>query len=230
MVEAIKTVAAATSVTPIVTAQQAVTPQTLASILKDKGSRSSFVTFTAEYPMDNPGKMTKKNNPFIGQGIRKISRTQVTVNWSSTQDKVEKRGGEFSGKGNWMQAVLIGNKVTPLAVHKDDIKTTVVLGLPDKLANRRAVVQDGLLIYTAQKPRFYLRYEVLRESGTKSRDKRKMRSTSHYVAPNGSVIGKKRIEPFLPKKQPRKDETDIQVTALENLTELRIDGTSFKII
>jgi len=217
-------------VIPATAPQQVVSPQVLASVLKDKGGSSSILAFSARYPMDDKGKMLKTGNPYVGRGIVKIARTQATVNWNSSQDKTEGRGGEFSGKGNHSQVVIVGGKVTPLSVHKADIETTLPEGKDDKIANRVAVIKDGVLICTAPKPRFYLRYEIVRAPGKGERADRQMMSESFYQAPDGTLIADEDIKPFLPKSKPRTDKTDIQTTKLENITELRVDGTVFKII
>jgi len=284
-------------VIPAIAPQQVLSPQVLASVLKDKGGASSILAFSARYPMDDKGKMLKRGNPFVGRGIVKIARTQATVNWSSSEKKTEGRGGEFSGTGNHNQAVMIGAQVTPLSVHKEDIETYLPAEVPvevrvgkrvryenndwvvtqsaemgvveitkklkkdeklgfisissrkkadddkvsvsvlvsrlqyvDCIANRHAVVRDGVLVYTAPKPRFYLRYEIVRAPGKGERADRQMRSESFYQAPDGTLIADEDIKPFLPKPKPRTDKTDIQTTKLENITELRVDGTVFKII
>jgi|TARA_Y100000310_G_scaffold243112_1_gene247516 hypothetical protein len=276
--------------------QQVVSPQVLASVLKNKGGSSSILAFSARYPMDDKGKMLKRGNPYAGRGIVKIARTQATVNWSSSEKKTEGRGGEFSGTGNHNQAVMIGNQVTPLSVHKEDIETYLPAEVPDDvrvgkrvryedhdwivsqsadmgadgqkhpvveitrklkkeekeidddrvsvsmlvsvtrlryvdcIANHHAVIRDGVLVYTAPKPRFYLRYEIVRAPGKGERADRQMRSESFYQGADGTLIADEDIKPFLPKPKPRTDKTDIQTTKLENITELRIDGTVFKII
>lgn len=224
-----------TVVTPTqpVPAQQVVSGQTLASILKDKGGQSSFLSFKAEYPMDNKGKMVVKHrvdktpNPFLGKGVIKVAKTQATVNWKSTEEKVENREGEFSGKGNYQQAVLIGGKVTPLATHKADIETTPADG---PVADRVAVVKDGVLNFIVDHPRFYLRCEFVRDGGEGDRADRKMRSESHYQYPDGTLIEKEDIEPYLSAPKTRTDNTDIQMPSLNHITELKIDGEVFKVI
>jgi len=217
-------------------AQQVVSGQTLASILKDKGGRLSFLSFEAKYPMDNKGKMVVKHrvdktpNPFLGKGVVKVAKTQATVNWKSTEEKVENREGEFSGKGNYQQVVLVGGKVTPLATHKEDIETTLPDGEEDKIANRVAVVKDGVLNFTTDHPRFYLRCEFVRAGGEGDRADRKMRSESHYQYPDGTLIEEEDIEPYLGAPKTRTDNTDIQMPSLNHITALKIDGETFKVI
>tara|TARA_Y100000034_G_C6811339_1_gene364623 strand:- start:132 stop:842 length:711 start_codon:yes stop_codon:yes gene_type:complete len=218
--------------------RQNVTPSTLASILKDKGDVHSFVVFDAKYDMlvtDKRGqlsKMKKRGNPFLSKGLWKYATTQVTVNWKSSQEKTESRGGEWSGRGTWHTVVIIGGKVTPLSVHKDDIETF----LPDdaerdNIFARRAVVKDGLLVYKTEHPQFYLRYEVVRgaKKDATCRAERPMRSKSVYQLSDNTFVDKKEVEPWL-KPKSRKDETDIQVTCLSNLLYLQIDGQVFDII
>jgi len=217
---------------PAVPVQQ-VTPEALASILKDKGGRSSFLTFDAVYDMtemdarNQPKKMKKTGNPFLASGLEKHATTQVTVNWASSQEKSEKRGGDFSGAGTWFTAVIVGGKVTPLAVHKADIETEPADG---PLAKRRAIVVNGGLVYKPNAKLFYLRYEIVRAPGDQPRQERTMRSTSHYQLPNGDKVDKSMVEPFLKSRGNREDETDIQVACLSNVTMLRIDGQVFDII
>jgi hypothetical protein len=218
---------------------QTVKADTLASILKDKGGTPSFLSFDSVQDMaelDNKGqpkRMKKTGNPFLASGLLKFSKTQATVNWSDTKKKTESRGGEFSGKGSWHTVVIIGGEVTPLSVHKGDIETY----LPDdaekdSISNRRAVVKNGSLVYTAEKPRFYLRYEIVRghKADSTSRADRPMRSESHYQTPEGVLVDKTEVEPHLKKRSPRIDETDIQVTCIGNIEGLRIDGERFEII
>ncbi|MAE81281.1 MAG: hypothetical protein CMB80_01005 [Flammeovirgaceae bacterium] len=235
MATATKTSTVTTVPVTVVPAQQVVTGQTLASILKDKGGASSFISFEAVYSMDDKGKMLVKDkaknpNPYKGQGVVKIAKTQATVNWASSEEKTLKRGGEWSGKGTWHQVVLIEGKVTPICVHKADIETELPDELSDSLNNRKAVVNEhGSLNYTAKNPRFYLRYEVVRKPGDGVRAERSMSSESEYFDAEDNIVPKEDIEPFLPVKT-RKDETDIQVTALGNLRNLKIDGVQFNII
>ena len=219
------TVVPTVTVVPPVERTISVTPQILASILKDKGGASSFVSFLADYDMNAKGKMLKgkagNRNPFLGKNLRKIAKTQATVNWASSQKKTEDRGGEFSGKGSWHTAVIIDGKPTPLSTHKADIKTD---------ENGKAVLnENGNLIYVVDSPRFYLRYETVRAAGDGARADRTMRSDSHYEV-DGVVVDKSEIEPWLPARSERKDETDIQVACLSNLTEIRIDGDAITIV
>tara|TARA_Y100000034_G_scaffold105973_1_gene134321 strand:+ start:390 stop:1088 length:699 start_codon:yes stop_codon:yes gene_type:complete len=228
------------STTPQVTVVQvpavertiALTPKILANHLKELGSASSFIGFSADYDLDtmmNKGRASNRN-PHYGKGYRKASTTQASVNWASSQKKTEDRGGVFSGKGSWHTVVMIDGKVTPLSVHKADVLCEDV-PTDDGKTKKVAIVSDnGNLTYTAESPRFYLRYEVKRDGGDGARSERRMRSTSEYRKADGTVVDKATIEPWLKSRGPRKDETDIQLTALGNLTALQIDGDKITVI
>tara|TARA_Y100000034_G_scaffold1017_1_gene1297 strand:+ start:11818 stop:12528 length:711 start_codon:yes stop_codon:yes gene_type:complete len=226
---------AATAVEIVPPAVQVVNTEEFGLALLDMGNAKPFMSFDANYDMDEldskgqPKKMKKTGNYLLGKGLRKFATTQMTANWKSSQVKTESRGGEFSGKGNWFTAVIVKGKVTPLAVHKDDVETT----LPDDaekdtIANRVAIVRMGGLVYKVDRPRLYLRYEIVREKGDAPRAERKAFSKSEYRLPDGTIVDKKEVEPFL-KVSRRIDETDIQVCSLSNVTRLAIDGVVFKV-
>jgi len=91
----------------------------VAILLARKGC--CFVGFNAEYSMDDKGKMRKTDNPFIGQGIRKLAETliMVTLDYDAS---MERRGDEAAGTGNWQQAVTRADgSLTPLSTHKADV-------------------------------------------------------------------------------------------------------------
>ena len=195
----------------------------------------------AVYDMDEDGKMLKnkrgtrgKNavvNPYLGQGLKKYAVSKLTVSFDYYK-KVEKREGELGEtQGNWIQAVVINGKVTPLATHKGDVVTRLKEGIDPnsdeakKFANHVAVMDDkGSVIFTADKPRLYLRYEIVRQGNSDDRNENRMISRSCYQTADGRVICKKNLEDYLPERKPRLDQTDVQLTSLENIVELRFNG------
>jgi hypothetical protein len=174
-----------------------------------------FMAFDAEYDMDAKGKMlvkhrvTKEPNPYVGRGLTKVATTQVTVNFDY-EAKVEAREGIMSGKGNWTQAVTINGKPTCLSTHKDDC----------------TVGADGAITFH-ENPRLYLRCEIVRVGEGESRAEKKMRSESHYELREGNtvtVVSEDDLDPYLPSRAPRHDETDFIVVTLSNIVELRAGG------
>ena len=55
-----------------------------------------------------------------------------------------------------------------------------------------------------------------------------MRSKSVWRLPDGTEVDKAEIEPYLPIRNPREDNTDVQTTKLENVVELRAGGTVWR--
>lgn len=202
-------------------------------LMELKGNQ--FLKFSAEYDMEAKGKMNKGGrkgvpaNPYFGIGLRKIATTSATVNFDY-DGKVERRGGEEAAtKGSWHTVCLLNGKVTPISVHKADILTELPGGLPDRLNNRRAVLDaDGNVQFMTAEPRLYLRYEIVRAAGEGDRQGRQMRSESRYEDTDGNEIAKDDLKPWLPKREPRTDETDMQLTALGNLTELHAGGKVYR--
>jgi len=97
-----------------------VTLNEMVGILLDRKG-CCFVGINAEYSMDDKGKMLKRNNPFIGKGIRKLAETVVMVTFDYDKS-MERRGDEAAGTGNWSQAVTRADgSLTPLSIHKADI-------------------------------------------------------------------------------------------------------------
>jgi len=191
-----------------------------------------FMSFYAIYDMDGDGKMNKnkrgtrgKNtipNPYLGKGLCKVSHTEVTCCFDY-ESKVERRGGdEPIEKGNWMQAVIVNGKITPLSTHKGDI---VVDNTELPIAEQKAILDsNGTVQFNTDNPRLYLRYEIVRDSGNGERSERRMRCESKFVFADGTEIDKKELEDYLPPVQPRKDETDVQCTSLANIVELKAAG------
>lgn len=195
----------------------------------------------AAYDMDEDGKMLKNKrgtrgkaaiaNPFLGRGLTKYAVSKLTVSFDYYK-KVEKREGELGAtQGNWIQAVVINGKITPLATHKGDIVTRLKDGIDvnseeaKKIANQVAVMDDnGSVIFNTDKPRLYLRYEIVRRGNEESRNDNTMVSRSSYQTADGTVIDKKDLEDYLPERKPRTDETDVQLTSLDNIVELRFNG------
>lgn len=185
-------------------------------------------------------RMKKRGNPFLGRGVTKYTDTQVTANFDYAS-KVERRDGDPSAtKGNWSQAVIINGKLTPLSIHKSDILTELTTdpngakldddgNIVNCLGNCRAILDESESIQIATcSPRLYLRVEIIRESGDKPRDERKMRSTSVYLDRDKNEIPSGDIKPYLKSRGPRTDETDMQVFSLGNVIELRAGGVIYR--
>ena len=174
-----------------------------------------LLSFDAVYPFDEMSGVVKKHrvtklpNPFLGIGLKKYSTTQATVNFDY-QSKVEKRDGEYSGKGNWSQCVVVNGLPSPISTHKDDCTVT-----------------DGVITFK-ENPRLYLRYEIIRSGEGETRADKDMRSKSVWRLPDGTEVDKAEIEPYLPIRNPREDNTDVQTTKLENVVELRAGGTVWR--
>jgi len=175
-----------------------------------------FMSYDAVYDMEAKGKMLKKNrvtglpNPYFGRGLKKYATTQVTVNFDY-KEKVERREGEYSGKGNWTQAVLVGGKPSPLTTHKADVTAG-----PN--GEQRFV----------ENPRLYLRCEIVRYGEGEKRADKEMRSTSEYRLADGTVVAYDDLKDYLPLPSERKDETDFICPSLENVVELRAGGVVWR--
>ena len=199
-----------------------ITPMALALELLTTDPSGTILSFQAEYSMDAKGKMLKTNNPYIGKGLVKVAKTQATARFNYDA-KVAKRDGEpaKTDRKPWHTVIMLNGKPSALSVHKGDVLTD---------ENDDAVyAADGSLTFTADEPRLYLRYEVQRTSGVGVRASRKMRSTSEYRL-NGEPIATELVKPYLPNRKPRTDETDFQLTALDNLTALAINGQRYRLV
>jgi hypothetical protein len=191
-----------------------------------------FLSFDAVYPMDEKmlkkSRKTKLPNPYLNRGLVKIARTVTTVNFQY-QEKVEKREGEYSGKGSWSQVILVNGKPTPLSTHKSCIITDLMPGDKDTFANRTAVLdKNGMVQFTTKTPKLYIRYEIVRAGPGETREDKSLRSQSHFQLADGTVIAKDTLEEYLPEQKEREDKTDFQLTAIENITEMRAGGSVFR--
>ena len=208
---------------------------------------NQFVTFLACYDMteqDSRGglkRMKKIGNPFITTGLFKVSRSSVSVNFDYEAKRDARDGKQPETVGNWMTAVIVENAITPLAVHKDDVVTILCPDgtqgakvdsdgkIIDCIQNHRAVLDaSGSIQFTTDTPRLYVRYEIQRAAGEEPRAERKMRSESHYFDGSGVEVDKASVEPYLKKRPVRKDETDFQVTPLDNVEELHAAGVFYR--
>ncbi len=204
-----------------------------------------IMTQHAAYDLDKKDKMlvnkrgTRGNNaiknPYRGVGLVKYAVSQMTVSFDC-QKKVESREGlPAESQGNWIQAVIVKNQITPLATHKGDIETRLKDGIDANsddaklIANQVAVLSDdGSVIFKTDEPRLYLRYEVIRTGDALDRNEKKMRSRSCYRKADGTFVDKKDLADYLPDRQPRLDQTDYQLTALDNIVELRFNGERWR--
>lgn len=202
-----------------------------------------MVKYHRSYPKNSSSPVA---NPFIGSGLHKVQNCQATVTFDY-QKKREKRGGEEPEyRGTWHTVVMSNCKVSPLSVHKSDVVTELPKDKEDKIANYRAVLDaEGNVQFTTDEPRLYLRYEIVRDHGEDDRQNRQMRLESRYLLPGKQhvrlitpdrayhwqgpcEVERASLEPFLPKRQPRKDETDMQVLSLAHVIELRAGGKVFR--
>lgn len=192
---------------------------------------------------EKTGKKKGRANPYTGSGVRKESRSQQTVNFNYDQ-KVERRDGEQpESKGNHAQAVIIKGKVTPLSTHKADVICEPIEGAKQvakggcvidgkryAYPDVRAVMDENgsVQFKTDQTPRLYLRCEYVRLGDADDRNERTMKTISRYLRPHatkGEVeVNRKRLAEFLPARRPRKDQTDMQTIALDNIVEIRFSG------
>ena len=167
-------------------------------------------------------------NPWMTSGLFKRSVKQLTVNFNY-EAKREKRGGDAPAKpGNWQQAFMLDGKLTPLTAHKGDcIVDNDQLPIADQTAQTDA---DGTTMIAVDEPRLYLRYEIQRDAGDGNRQDKAMRSTSSYFKADGETAltdaEVETVKPWL-KKQSRTDETDFQLTSLDALRSINIDGMTY---
>ncbi len=172
--------------------------------------------------MNAKGKMKKTGNPFIGKPLFKIAATVATANFNY-DNKVAGRDGERGEqRGSWHTVVLIGNKLTPVSVHKDDIVTTDAV----KIADRKAVLDEtGSVQFTTDEPRLLLAIRDCPRSGRQG--SRVPPDADHEplrVGRRGSrQRGSQAVSADAPAAQ---GNTDMQLTALDNLTQLVIGGTT----
>lgn len=204
-----------------------------------------IMSMHAAYCMDNEGKMLKNKrgtrapnavkNPFLGCGLFKYSVSQHTVSFDYAKKVEDREGLRGETEGNWIQAVVVNNKVTPLATHKGDIQTRLREGIDPNsdaaklVANQVAVLNaEGTVIFNTDQPRLYLRYEVIRTGDAIDRNEKSMRSRSCFRKGDGTFVCKADLTDYLPARKPRLDQTDYQLTALDNVVELRFNGERWR--
>lgn len=186
-------------------------------------ARPMFASFEAEYNMDDKGKMNKgrgaNRNPYLGKGLKKLAKTNVLVNFDYSA-ALERRteGKETAADGNWQQAVIVDGKLTPLAIHKADIKTQPKADAEAKNLKGYAALEavydaEGSIIIEAEEPRCYLRCEY-------------RSSESTYIL-DGEEVSAEAVKPWLPKRQPQTVEH--HTVTLANVTVARFDGTTYHI-
>lgn len=187
-------------------------------------------------------RMKKTGNPFLADGktLQKFTTVQVSVNFDYEAKRERREGAAPETHGNWMQAVIVGNYISPLATHKDDIVTVLETDtskaildnngqIVECLANRRCFLDSvGNVQFTTQTPRLYLRAEIQRNSGDGSRDERTMRSKSVYIDQDGHEVSSETVEPFLKSRTDRTDETDFVVYDISNVVELKVKGLTYR--
>jgi hypothetical protein len=200
-----------------------------------------FMTYEAVYDLDKRMNKTKRGapsrgpgaikNPYLGQGLRKYAVTQTVVCFDYDRKRELRGVPEPERKGNWIQAVVVNNRVTPLAVHKGDVVTTLKDGIdaasPEAgaIANLRAVLNDqGTIQFLVDNPRLFLRYEIQRQPGEGERHERKLRSKSIILRPDGTEVSKADLADYL---KPSDDEREIDygVTSLDGVLRVSISKT-----
>lgn len=190
---------------------------------------SAFASVCCEYDMlevNERGqlkKMNKRDNPFIGGTLRKIAKTSIMVNFDYAASMERRTDGEETAKdGNWQQALCIGGHLTPLTVHKGDIETRPKADAEPrkdgtyKLADLEPILDDDdNVIFTVDEPRVYLRCEF-------------RSSESHYEDGEGNEIDKAEVNPHL-KKSSAPGPVDHHTVTLNNVTEMKIGGETYRI-
>lgn len=232
-----------TRITAIPQADQKVKIITMGDLVKELKSlngSNTFLSYTAMFDMleqDNRGqlkKMRKKSadgqpNPFT-DGLWKEMKSTATANFDYHR-KVERNEGEYSGEGSWMQVVLVNGHLTPLSIHKADIKTNPKKDADPKkdgsypLAQLEAALDDnGEVIPIVDDPRYYLRYDIVTDQ---PKGQGNMRCETRYLDKDRNEIGKAEVEPFLKAKSDRKDNTHTMTLCLNNLLRLRINNMTY---
>jgi len=125
-----------------------VTPAELVDILL--GEHQGYIlSFAYQTDMLAKGKLLVSARAAFPNGLYRHRRLTANVSYDY-EAKMERRGDEAAGTGNWSQALVkveVGTGrefVTPFAVHKDDIS---------------GVAKSGLPTFNTDSPRVYLRYE-----------------------------------------------------------------------
>ncbi len=172
---------------------------------------SAFVSFTAKYDMDVKGKMLKggrgnvPTNPFIGKGLVKIATTTGGVTFrydEGVERRLQKEGKDVE---DHKKGVSWSHAVT----REDGTLTPLSVHAAD-------VNDDGSFQTLA---RTYLRF-------------RQDSSTSHYELPDGSLVEKSELQPWLPKSNNYKNQgldkpLQFQTIAFSSLVSLTIDGVTY---
>jgi len=195
-----------------------ITSTTLAGILAGLPIGNQFISYDAEYDMVSDKKKLKASGrAHFTNGLKKRTHKSATVCFDY-KTKVEKNEGEYSGRGSWHTVCMIDGKATPLSLHKGDVLCEDdTIGVMQRVA---VIDSKGNSVIIADNPRAYLRYE----------DTEYQKTPVEWVDNDGKQIEESEVTPHLPKQSPRTDNTRLQVVGLSNLSNLKINGKSFKII
>jgi hypothetical protein len=161
-------------------------------------------TITVEYLTDMlDGKKTRASaRAAFPNGLFRHVRATVNVGFDYAA-KVEKRtdGEETAKGGNWSQAVVIGERITPLSVHKADVLTLDPLTVKDDA-------------------RAYLRYDLLTKAQEAANFGKK--DFSLYVDKDGNHVPEDAVKPHQPPYRP--GVVEFRLLGLANVLSVRFGG------
>ena len=172
---------------------------------------SAFISFTAKYDMDAKGKMLKGGrgnvpvNPFVGKGLVKLATTRGGVTFKydeGVQRRLDKEGKDASDHKK-------GSSWSHAIVREDGTLTPLSVHAAD-------INDDGSFKTLA---RTYLRF-------------RQDSSESHYELPDGSIVEKSELQPWLSKPNNYKSQgldnpLQFQTISFDSLVSLTIDGVTY---
>lgn len=163
---------------------------------------NQFATAIIIYDMDQK---IKKTSPFYGTGIRKVSKTQVMVNFDYDKSLRKRTNGEEEAAKNgntWQRAIIINGKLTPITVHQADV-----------------AAEDPFGNILAMKPnaRTYLRCEF-------------RASESKIIDADGNEIDKADLAPHLKKESHKDRAVQFHTVTLHKIHELHMQGEVIRVV
>ena len=187
-----------------------VTTDELLNILYQRKG-SSFISFQARYLMDEKGRMRKGGrsgtpiNLFFGLGIEKVSTTSGGVTFDYDAGVARRLAKESKDADEHQKGTSWSQAVT----RADGTLTPLSVHKAD-------VNDDGSFVENA---RVYLRF-----SQTKS--------VSHYEAPDGAIVDKSDLLPWLPpasnyKNQGLDKPLEFQTIGFDSIVSLTVDGVKY---
>ena len=84
-------------------------------------SSGNFIGFEARYDMHEKGKLLK-NNPFNGHRLTKVTNVNAQVRFDYEKIVERRKGERGETQKSWHCPVIFADKVTPISVHKQDVK------------------------------------------------------------------------------------------------------------